>query len=98
MPAGALQAPRCYRMFPPGQDMGQARGAAIGAMRENLRLPGRLPGGMDVLRLADYRNLWLMGTLSSVARWLDQLAYALFAYQHTGSAFVVAMLTMFMKP
>ena len=34
---------------------------------------------------------WLAG---SVVRWLEMLALALFAYQLTGSAFVVAMLTM----
>ena len=36
----------------------------------------------------------MVGTVSSVVRWLDTLAMAVFAYQQTGSAFVVAMLTM----
>jgi MFS family permease len=47
-----------------------------------------------VFGLADYRRLWLVGTTSSIVRWLDTLAMAVFAYQATGSAFVVAMLTM----
>lgn len=51
-------------------------------------------GRLSVFGLADYRRLWLVGTVSSVVRWLDTLAMAVFAYQATGSAFVVAMLTM----
>ena len=48
----------------------------------------------SVFAIADYRRLWVIGTISSVVRWLDTLAMAVFAYQQTGSAFVVAMLTM----
>ena len=44
--------------------------------------------------LPDFRRLWLVGLVSSVVRWLEMLAMALFAYQTTGSAFVVAMLSM----
>jgi MFS family permease len=43
---------------------------------------------------ADFRRLWFIGLAISVVRWLEILALALFAYQLTGSAFVVAMLTM----
>lgn len=51
-------------------------------------------GRLSVFAIADFRRLWLVGTISSVVRWLDTLAIAVFAYQQTGSAFVVAMLTM----
>ncbi|MGZ5225952.1 MAG: MFS transporter, partial [Burkholderiales bacterium] len=44
--------------------------------------------------LADFRRLWLVGLVICVVRWLETLAFGLFAYQVTGSAFVVAMLTM----
>ncbi len=44
--------------------------------------------------LADFRRLWFVGFVICVVRWLEMLALALFAYQITGSAFVVAMLTM----
>ncbi len=54
----------------------------------------RPPGSLAAFAVPDYRRLWLVGTISSVVRWLDTLAMAVFAYQHTGSAFVVAMLTM----
>ncbi len=43
---------------------------------------------------ADFRRLWFIGLAISVVRWLEMLALALFAYQLTGSAFVVVMLTM----
>jgi hypothetical protein len=49
---------------------------------------------LRLLFLADFRRLWFVGLVSSIVRWLEMLALALFAYQLTGSAFVVAMLTM----
>ncbi|MCC6718527.1 MAG: MFS transporter [Acetobacteraceae bacterium] len=59
-----------------------------------LPVSGGTAGRLAVFAIADYRRLWLVGTVSSVVRWLDMLAMAVFAYQHTGSTFVVAMLTM----
>jgi MFS family permease len=44
--------------------------------------------------LADFRRLWFVGLAISIVRWLELLALALFAYQLTRSAFIVAMLTM----
>ena len=44
--------------------------------------------------IADFRRLWFIGLAICVVRWLEMLALALFAYQLTASAFVVAMLTM----
>lgn len=49
---------------------------------------------MHVYFLPDFRRLWFVGFSLSVVRWLELLALALFAYKLTGSAFVVAMLTM----
>lgn len=43
---------------------------------------------------ADFRRLWLVGLMVFVVRWLEMLAVGVFAYQATGSAFLVAMLTM----
>jgi len=42
----------------------------------------------------DFRRIWLVGFVSFVVRWLEMLAIGIFAYRITGSAFVVAMLTM----
>ncbi|HEX2825039.1 MAG TPA: MFS transporter [Burkholderiales bacterium] len=49
---------------------------------------------MRLFSIADFRRLWLIGFTFSVVRWLETLALALYAYQLTASAFVVAMLTM----
>jgi MFS family permease len=42
----------------------------------------------------DFRRLWFVGLVVFSVRWLEMLAVAVFAYQHTGSPFVVALLTM----
>jgi MFS family permease len=42
----------------------------------------------------DFRRLWFVGLVVFSVRWLEMLAVAVFAYQRTGSPFVVAMLTM----
>jgi MFS family permease len=49
---------------------------------------------LQLLLVADFRRLWFVGLAMSIVRWLEMLALALYAYQLTGSAFVVAMLTM----
>jgi MFS family permease len=42
----------------------------------------------------DFRRLWLVGLVVFAVRWLEMLAMAIFAYEHTHSPFVVAVLTM----
>jgi MFS family permease len=42
----------------------------------------------------DFLRLWIAGLCVFVVRWLETLAVGVFAYAATGSAFVVAMLTM----
>jgi MFS family permease len=49
---------------------------------------------LSLFSLADFRRLWFVGLAICIVRWLEMLALALFAYQLTRSAFVVAMLTM----
>ncbi|WP_043337854.1 MFS transporter [Belnapia moabensis] len=44
--------------------------------------------------LPDFRRLWFVGLVIFLVRWLETLAVALFAWQATGSAFLVAMLGM----
>ena len=41
-----------------------------------------------------FARLWLVGLVVFSVRWLEMLAVAVFAYQHTGSPFIVALLTM----
>ena len=43
---------------------------------------------------ADFWRLWSVGLSVFVVRWLETIAIGVFAYQRTGSAFDVAMLTM----
>ncbi|MBR0680356.1 MFS transporter [Roseomonas eburnea] len=52
------------------------------------------PAWRALFRDRDFRNLWTVGLAVFVVRWLETLAVGVFAYAATGSAFVVAMLTM----
>ncbi len=47
-----------------------------------------------LLALPDFRRLWLVGFVTYLVRWLEMLAFGLFAYDITGSAFIVALLSM----
>jgi MFS family permease len=55
-----------------------------------------LPGtaGRGLFAEPDFRRLWCVGLVVFVVRWLETLAVSLFVYNATGSAFMVAMLTM----
>jgi len=48
----------------------------------------------SLLRNRDFLRLWLVGCVAFVVRWLEMLAVGLYAYQVSGSAFLVAMLSM----
>ena len=48
----------------------------------------------SVLAVPDYRRLWLVGLAVSVARWLEMLVGAVVVFQVTGSAFLVALMTL----
>jgi MFS family permease len=47
-----------------------------------------------LLYLPDFRRLWLIGLVVFAVRWLEMLVVGVFVYQHTGSAFQVAMMTL----
>jgi MFS family permease len=42
----------------------------------------------------DFRRLWLVGLVVSVARWLEMLVIGLVVWERTGSAFLVAFMTL----
>src|SRR6185295_9114576 len=42
----------------------------------------------------DFWRLWYVGMVVSTVRWLETVAMGIVVYQQTGSAFVVAMVTM----
>jgi MFS family permease len=43
---------------------------------------------------ADFWRLWFVGLVVFTVRWVEMVAVGVFVYQHTGSAFIVAMMTM----
>ncbi|MGE0260758.1 MAG: MFS transporter [Alphaproteobacteria bacterium] len=47
-----------------------------------------------MLAKPDFRRLWAVGFVISAVRWLEMLAVGVFVYQHTGSAFDVALMTL----
>jgi MFS family permease len=48
----------------------------------------------NVLAVPDFRRLWLAGLAVSVARWLEMLVMAVVVFDATGSAFLVASMTL----
>ena len=62
--------------------------------------PGRtvaaalVPARWGMFRSADFWKLWSVGLILFTVRWAEMLAMAVFVYQKTGSAFIVALLTM----
>lgn len=47
-----------------------------------------------LLRNRDFLSLWWIGLASFLVRWLEILVFGVYTYEHTGSAFLVAMMTM----
>ena len=47
-----------------------------------------------LLAIADFRLLWAVGLVVFAVRWLEMLVVGVFVYQHTGSAFTVALMTL----
>ena len=52
------------------------------------------PPAPGLLANADFRRLWLVGLVAFAVRWLEMLVVGVFVYQHTGSAFDVALMTL----
>jgi MFS family permease len=81
---GMVRRPRARRVLPGGSPRGWAASVAIPAAASRAWLIGE----------PDFWRLWLVGLVVFGVRWLEMLAVAVFAYQRTGSPFVVALLTM----
>ena len=47
-----------------------------------------------LIESADFWRLWFVGLVLFTVRWVETIAVGVFVYQHTGSAFIVAMMTM----
>ncbi len=50
--------------------------------------------GLFAARYANYWRLWSVGLVVFIVRWLETIAVAVFVYERTDSAFLVAMMTM----
>ena len=82
--ASMLRWPRARQVLPGGSAQGFAAGVAI---------PAAIPRSWLIAE-PDFWRLWLVGLVVFAVRWLEMLAVAVFAYQRTGSPFIVAALTM----
>ncbi len=80
---GAVRWPRARRV-PPGGAASCAGSLAFTAPAPRAWLIGE----------PDFWRLWVVGLVVFAVRWLEMLAVAVFAYQQTGSPFIVAALTM----
>ena len=49
---------------------------------------------LGLFTVGDFRRLWLIGLVVFGVRWLEMIVVGVFVYQHTGSAFDVALMTM----
>jgi MFS family permease len=82
--SGMVRWPRAMRVWPEGA----LRRTAVGLLfaPHNRRT--------WLIDAPDFWRLWVVGLVVFAVRWLEMLAVAVFAYQHTGSPFIVAALTM----
>jgi MFS family permease len=78
------------RPFGGAREAVPARSPAVLARAERRRRSRR----WGLLASADFRRLWLIGIVAFAVRWLEMLVVGVFVYQHTGSAFDVALMTM----
>lgn len=81
--SGMVRWPRAMRMSPSGA---KGRAATLFIARPAPRA--------WLIEAPDFWRLWLVGLVVFAVRWLEMLAVAVFAYQHTRSPFIVAALTM----
>src|SRR5437763_907296 len=78
------------RPFGGAREAVPARSPAVLARAERRRRSRR----WSLLASADFRRLWMIGIVAFAVRWLEMLVVGVFVYQHTGSAFDVALMTM----
>jgi len=51
-------------------------------------------GRLALFRVADFRRIWIVGLVLFTTRWLELIAFGVFTYAETNSAFIVSMVTM----
>jgi len=50
---------------------------------------------IDLLKIRNFRKVWLTGALAGLMRWFDVLAFSVYVLNTTGSAFMVAVILFF---
>ena len=87
-PAGhSIATPRCRR-----QDRRRNAEERPSVQETTVARPASRPAWL--IDSADFWRLWFVGLVVFVVRWVETVAVGVFVYQHTGSAFIVAMMTM----
>jgi MFS family permease len=81
--SGRVRWPRALRVPPSGA---RSSAATLAFARSDPRT--------WLIDAPDFWRLWLVGLVVFAVRWIEMLAVAVFAYQHTHSPFIVAALTM----
>ncbi len=52
------------------------------------------PGPRSLFAVPDFRRIWTVGLVLFTVRWLEMIAFGVYTYAETNSAFIVAMVTM----
>ena len=52
------------------------------------------PGPRSLFAVPDFRRIWTVGLVLFTVRWLEMIAFGVYTYAETDSAFIVAMVTM----
>ncbi|MEZ5652376.1 MAG: MFS transporter [Burkholderiaceae bacterium] len=79
---------------PPATGPGDARARASAGARGGLPSAQAPASARALFGAVEFRRLWTIGMLTFIVRWLEILAYGVYGYAQTGSAVIVAMLTM----
>jgi predicted MFS family arabinose efflux permease len=78
--------------FSPAQASGDAAAALGGTAAAIAHAPAQ--ASLFKAGPADFWRLWMVGLVIFTVRWLETIVVAMFVYRHTGSALVVAAVTM----
>jgi predicted MFS family arabinose efflux permease len=71
-----------------------ARETASSPVRPGALARAESRGASSLFRIPDFRRLWTIGLVLFAVRWLEMLVVGVFVYQHTDSAFQVALMTL----
>lgn len=85
---------RLFRVIPTQRRLDPPNRCLMSKTRSSEALKTSRPTPPSLVKNRDFVYLWWIGLTSFLVRWLEILVFGVFTYQHTGSAFMVAMMTM----